>query len=298
VKRVSDKILLRLAPLVFVLLWSTGWVVAKYAAPHADPFTFLAIRFALAAVLMGLVAWAMSAPWRMGPRAIGHGLLSGVFLHGIYLGAVWWAIAQGLPAGISALIAALQPLLTALMAPRLLGERLVARQWIGIGAGFVGLVIAIWPKLAAVDLARLDGLALPIFINMLGMVSVTVATFHQKRFLAGGDLRVISMVQYVGAALVVLPVALLFEPMRFDMTVPALVAMAWSVIALSLGAIGLLLWLIRHGAVSRAATFIYLVPPVAAIEAWLVFGETLTPMQWAGMGLTVLGVALATRSNA
>lgn len=293
----QSPLLLRAAPLVFVFLWSTGWLVAKYAAPHADPLTFLAVRFGCAALAMAAIVLVSGATWALPAGRIGNGLLSGVALHAIYLGAVWWAIAQGVPAGISALIAALQPLLTALAAPALLGERLAGRQKLGIALGFAGLLIALAPKLAAVDAGALARVAVPIGVNVAGMVAVTAATFHQKRFLAGGDLRVISTLQYVGAFAVTLPVAFLLEPMRFDINPASLAALAWSVIALSLGAVGLLLMLIRRGAVSRAATLIYLIPPVAAVESYLMFGETLTPVQIAGLCLTVAGVWMASRAG-
>lgn len=293
----TSPLLLRVAPILFVFLWSTGWLVAKYAAPHADPLTFLSVRFGLAALAMAGVVLATAAPRALSGRQAAHGLASGVMLHAVYLGAVWWAIAQGVPAGISALIAALQPLLTALAAPALLGERLSNRQKLGIGLGFVGLVLALAPKLMAVEMAQLRAVAVPIGVNLAGMVAVTAATFHQKRFLAGGDLRVISTLQYVGAFLIVLPAAWLFEPMRFDINPASIAAMAWSVIALSVGAIGLFLMLIRRGEVSRAAALIYLIPPTAAVESYLMFGETLNPVQITGLCLTVAGVWLASRAG-
>ncbi len=286
---------LRLVPILFVFLWSTGWVAAGFAAPHADPLTFLAIRFALAAVAIALICKVMGVPLSLEGDGERHALVSGVFLHALYLGAVWWAVAKGLPAGISALIAALQPLFTALMAPKLVGEIISPRRWAGISIGFLGIVVALWPKLEGLTGAALWAVAVPILINVGGMVAVTYGTFYQKKHLAGGDLRAIAGWQYVGAALLIFPLAFVTEPMRFDVNVISVATMAWSVIALSVGAIGLLLFLIRRGEVSRAAALIYLVPPVAAVETYVLFGETLSPVQIAGLLATCAGVWLASR---
>lgn len=286
---------LRLVPILFVFLWSTGWVAAGFAAPHADPLTFLAIRFALAAVAIALICKVMGVPLSLEGDGERHALVSGVFLHALYLGAVWWAVAKGLPAGISALIAALQPLFTALMAPKLVGEIISPRRWAGISIGFLGIVVALWPKLEGLTGAALWAVAVPILVNVGGMVAVTYGTFYQKKHLAGGDLRAIAGWQYVGAALLIFPLAFVTEPMRFDVNVISVATMAWSVIALSVGAIGLLLFLIRRGEVSRAAALIYLVPPVAAVETYVLFGETLSPVQIAGLVATCAGVWLASR---
>lgn len=286
--------LVSIAPALFVLIWSTGWIVAKYAAPHADPLTFLAVRFACAGLLMGAIALIARAEWPKSRAGYANALASGVLLHALYLGAVWWAIAQGLPAGISALIAALQPLMTALLAPRFLGEKPGPVQIAGIAIGFLGVAGVIAPKLATI--ASLEGLALPVAINVAGMLSVTLGTFYQKRYISTGDLRVVSTLQYAGAFLAILPLALMFESLRFDGSrIETWLALAWSVIPLSIGAIWLMLMLIRRGAVSRVAALIYLIPPTAAIEAWLMFGETLSPLQIAFMALTAVGVYLATR---
>ena len=287
--------LLRLAPVLFVLIWSTGWIVARAAAPLADPLTFLAARYALAALAMALVMLAFQVPL---PRDRGiwlHGLASGVLLHAIYLGGVWYVIDEGLATPLSGLIAALQPLLTAVLAVSLLHEHLTPRQWLGLLLGLLGLVIALIPKLMALEGAALEAASWLIAINILAMVSVTLGSLYQKRFLGQGDLRAIAFMQYVGAALATLPVAFLLEDMHIALTLPAAAIMAWSVLALSLGAIGLYLLLIRHGAVSRAATLIYLIPPLVALEAAILFGEALGPVQVAGMLVTVLGVYLVNR---
>lgn len=285
----------RLAPALFVLLWSTGWIVAKYAAPHADPLTFLAMRYASAALVFAVIVAVARAGLPKTRADWGHALISGVFLHGIYLGGVWWAIAEGLPASISGLIAALQPLMTAAIAPFAVGERLTPLQFCGLLLGFAGLAIAIVPGLADLDPAQLRSEILPLIVNVLAMVSVTAGTLYQKRHLQEGDLRSIAMLQYVGAFIVTLPAALLIEEMRVDFNVEFLIALLWSVFGLSLVSIALLLYLIRRGQVSRAASLVYLVPPAVAIQSWLYFGEALTIPMTIGTVVVVLGVWLTNR---
>ena len=290
----SPSLLLRLAPALFVAIWSTGWVSARYGADYSDPLTFLSVRFALAVVAMLIIIVASRAEWPKG-RGILHAMMSGVLLHALYLGGVWWAIAHGVPTGISGLVAAIQPILTAFLAPMILREQIGRLQWAGIFLGFCGIALVLEPKLSAIDPAHLRDALGPLLINMLAMVSVTFGTFYQKRFIPKGDLRTVTALQYAGAFLVVTPLAFLLEPMRMEWNIQLIAVMVWSVLALSLGAIGLLLLLIREGAVSRAAALIYLVPPSVAVEAYFAFGETMQMLQLAGLGLTVLGVALATR---
>lgn len=287
----------RIAPALFVLLWSTGWIVAKYASPHTDPLTFLSIRFLLAAALFAALTSLSRAAWPSSRAGWGHGVLSGVFLHGIYLGGVWWAIDQGVPASVSGLIAALQPLLTAIAAPFIVGERLTVAQRLGVVLGFAGLAVAIVPGLFALDTATLTTALVPLFVNVLAMISVTAGTIYQKRFLQEGDLRAIATLQYIGGFLVVAPLALLIEPLRVAWTSEFILAMGWSVLGLSLVSIMLLLYLIRRGQVSRAASLTYLVPPAVAIESWLLFGEDLTVPMIIGTFIAVIGVWLTNRKS-
>jgi drug/metabolite transporter (DMT)-like permease len=289
--------LLRLAPILFVVIWSTGWISARGAAPHADPLTFLALRYALAAVALVLIMLILQiklpADWRIWL----HGIISGIFLHAIYLGGVWYVIAQGLATPLSGLIAALQPLLTAVMAVLWLHEHLSRRQWLGLVLGFAGLVLALIPNLAELQGEALTAASWLVLINVVAMLSVTLGTLYQKRFLQGGDLRAIALLQYVGATAITAPAALLLEELRFEINLQSSLIMAWSVLGLSLAAIGLFLLLIRHGEVSRAASLIYLVPPVVAVQAWWLFNEALTPVQLAGMLITVVGVYLVNRKR-
>lgn len=286
---------LLLAPPIFVFIWSSGWIVAKYAAPFADPLTFLALRYAVAIVLLAAFALTVKAEWPKTRAGFLHAAASGVLLHAVYLGAVWWAIARGLPAGISALIAALQPLLTAMLAARLVGEKLNTMQLAGIVIGFVGVLGVIAPKLFGVSADGLSGLGLAALVNVIGMVSVTLGTFYQKKFVASGDLRTVTVLQYAGALVATLPFALVLEPMRIEWRAETWFALGWSVIVLSIGAISLMLMLIRRGAITKLAALVYLVPPTAALQACFMFGETLGALQLAFMAVTVFGVWLASR---
>jgi len=287
----------RLAPALFVLLWSTGWIVAKYAAKHADPLTFLAGRHALAACAFFLVCLVTRAKWPKSRAQVGHAILSGFFLHGFYLAGVWYAIGQGVPAGLSGIIAGLQPLLTAMAAPLFLSERLKPVQKLGLALGFAGILIAISPQLLDVFEHGLDGLGFPVIINLIAMSSVTYGTLYQKRHLQEGDLLSIATLQFVGALIVTIPLALMLENLRFDWTHEAVLAMGWSVFGLSMGAVGLLLYLIRRGQVSRAASLIYLMPPVVAIEAAILFGEPLTRPMIIGTVIVVAGVYMVNRKG-
>jgi len=292
----SDLIFRRTAPALFVFLWSTGWIVARYSAEYADPLTFLSARYACAGAVLFLYALIAGGRSPARPSDFVHAAFSGVLLHAIYLGGVWIAIAQGVPASISALLAALQPILTAALAPILLRERIGAKQWLGIVLGFIGIIVVLSPKLAAVNASDFGAVTIPLLINAIAMLAVTAGTFYQKRYIHSGDLRTVTILQYAGAIAVTLPVAYLIEPMRLEVIATTILIMLWSVLAISIGAIALLLLLIRRGEVSRAAQLIYLVPPTAAIQAYFLFGEQLTPLQLAGMALTVIGVALASRA--
>jgi drug/metabolite transporter (DMT)-like permease len=285
----------RLAPALFVLLWSTGWVVARYAAPHADPLFFLALRYAAAIVVFLVICMIARAAWPRARSEWGHAIFSGVLLHAIYLGGVWWAIAHGVPTALSGLIAALQPLITALTAPYLVGERLSAAQKWGIILGLAGLLIAIVPNLLALDAATIGAALVPLVVNVLAMVAVTAGTIYQKRYLQTGDLMSIALLQYVGALVVTVPATLLLEEQRIVWNMEVFIALAWSVFGLSAGAIALLLYLIRRGQVSRAASLIYLVPPTVAIQAFAYFGEPLTVPLIVGTAVVVIGVYLTNR---
>lgn len=285
-------LLARLAPAIFVLLWSTGWVVAKYAAFFADPLTFLALRYSFAILLFIGFCAVTGARWPRSWSVVGHAIVSGILLHGLYLGAVWWAIGEGVPAAISGIIAGLQPLMTAAVAPFLISENLSRQQRLGLMLGFSGIALAVLPQVLAIDT---EFHLLPVVINVLGMGAVTYGTLYQKRHLQTGDIRAIAALQYVGALVVTLPLALMLEEMHVTWNLELVAALAWSVLGLSMGAIALLLYLIRRGQVSRAASLIYLVPPLAAVQAALFFGEALTWPMIIGTIIAVTGVYLTNR---
>jgi drug/metabolite transporter (DMT)-like permease len=290
-----QRLFLLATPALFVFFWSTGWIAAKFAAPHADPLWYLTIRFACAGIIIALYAIAMRAPWPSGRRAWLHALISGALLHGIYLGGVWWAVKHGLSAGISGLLAALQPLLTALLAPYLLKETITPRQWTGVAIGLFGVLLVLSPKLGVALGGTGEAAWMALGINIIGMFAVTAGSFYQKRFVSGADLRTVTSVQYLGAIAVVLPFALATEELHFDHSLTLYGVLAWSVLVLSVFTIAIMLMMINRGEVTRVSVLIYLVPSTVAVQAWVLFGETLNAVQITGMVLTAAGVYMATR---
>lgn len=284
------------APVVFVLMWATGFVVARLSAPHADPLTFLGIRFPIAGMLFALIALALAAPWP-GARQAFHASVAGAFLHGGYLGPVYWAVAHGMPAGVSALIVGLQPLMTAIIASWMVQERISLRHWAGLGVGILGVALVVSPKLE-LGHGLADGITpLTTAVNLLGALSISFGTVYQKRFATALNLASGGAWQYVGASLAVLIPALLLEDLRFDGSFQAWFALGWSVIVLSLGAITLLMLMIRLGDVGRVSSLIFLVPGVSALMAYVLFGETLSLVQIAGMAVCAAAVLIVTRKR-
>jgi drug/metabolite transporter (DMT)-like permease len=280
-----------LAPGLFVLIWATGFVVARLVAPHAEPLTFLSVRFGLTALVLTGIALAAGARWPQGWRGWHDAMVAGVLIHGISLDAVFWAVHRGLPAGIAALVASLQPLLTAAVAGPLLGERVSARRWLGIAVGLVGAGLVLAPRIGASGGIPPEALA----VCFCGTIAITLGTLWQKRKAAAVDLRTNAAAQFVGALALTLPLALLTEGGQFDFSTPLLLGLAWAVFGLSVGGILILLGLIRRGAVAGVAALFYLVPPVSAAMAFVLFGETLAPVQLLGMVVAVAGVAIASR---
>lgn len=279
-------------PALFVVLWSTGYIGARAAAPASDPLTFLFVRFALAGGLLFAAALIGRASWPRGRRAIVDSLIAGVLIQGGYLGGVFWSIYHGMPAGIAALIVALQPLLTGLFAGPLLGEKVTKAHWLGLIVGLVGLGLVLGPK---IELSGAGITPLTVGVTTLAVLSIVLGSIWQKARAAHVDLRAGTCLQYVGGAILVGIGALATEDLRIDWTPEVVLAMAWLVLALSIGAILLYMLLIRRGAVARLSTMFYLVPPCTAMIAWILFGETLSVIQIAGMAVTVGGVAIATR---
>jgi len=281
----------RLAPVAFILLWSSGWVAAKFGVMVSGALTFLVIRFAVATLFFVAIAVLSGARWPSNHADLGRTLFSGVLLHGGYLGPVWWAIGAGVPAGVSGIIAGLQPLLTALAAPYVLDERLSRAQKIGLVLGFLGLAVAVLPKLQHQGSAGIPWF--PVLINGLGMISVTSGTIYQKRYLQKVDIRWAATLQYLAALIVIMPFAFLLEPFQVQFGWQFLAVLAWSVLGTSLAAILLLLYLINKGQVSRVASLVYLVPPLAALQALVFLDEALTLPTIIGTAIVVAGVYLA-----
>jgi len=277
----------RAMPLLFVFLWSTGFIGAKLGLPHSPPISFLLWRFAVVLVFMLPIALLCRAPWPDSPRQVAHIAVAGVLLHGGYLGGVFAAIHFGMSAGLVSLIVGLQPILTALAAAPFLGERVSPRQWTGLVLGLAGVALVVSQKVHPAGLSALSlGLAL------LALLSITGGTVYQKRYCAPFDLRSGSVIQFVAAGLALLPFGLAFETMQVRWTGEFVFALAWLAFVLSIGAISLLTLLIRRGGATTLASMFYLVPPATALEAYFIFGETLTGMAMAGMLLAIAGVAL------
>jgi len=283
--------LLRFAPGLFVLLWATGFIGAKYGLPFAGPLTFLGLRFAIVITILALAALVTKAPWPREAAAYGHSAVSGILIHGVYLGGVFWAISLGMPAGISALVVGTQPLLSAVLSGPLLGERVRAQHWAGLIIGFIGILLVLSPALDGSNLMALNPVSVGLCIAAL--IGITLGTIYQKAFSASADLRTGGIIQYTAALMVVGPAALWFESNAIIWSSEFIGALAWLVIVLSIGAISLLMIIIRHGEISKVATLFYLVPAVTALIAWGLFGERMNFVQLGGMGLAAFSVWLA-----
>lgn len=280
-------------PAVFVLIWSTGFIVARYGMPHAPPLGFLTLRYA--ASVACLLAWvAVSrAAWPRGRSQWMHLAVTGVLMHGGYLGGVWAAVKAGIGAGTVALIVGLQPILTALWVSRFDAARPVSpRQWAGLGLGLAGLVVVVWHKLGLGEVTAWN-----LALSVLALISITAGTLYQKHHLEPCDVRTANCVQLAAALGVTAPLALL-ETGPIDWHPHMVGALAWSVLALTLGGSSLLYLLIQRGAATSVASLMYLVPPCTAVLAWLLFDEALGWRSVAGMALTVAGVALVVRAPA
>jgi len=279
-------------PLLFVLLWSTGFIGAKFGLPHAEPLTFLSVRYAVVIALMGagLVLW--PAPWPASPRAWVHIAVSGLLVTGVYLGGVFIAIGHGLPAGVTSLVVGVQPLVTALGARLVLAERIGRAQWVGLGLGFAGVTLVVARKAIGVDLGVLWTMLVPALVALLG---ITAGTLYQKRYCPRFDLRTGAIIQFVPCLVFTAALAALTETLQVDWSANFVFALAWLVLVLSLGAVSLLNMLIRRGSAVHVASLFYLTPPATALIAWAMFGESLDGPAVVGMALTVLGVWLAHR---
>lgn len=281
--------ILRLAPVAFVLMWSTGFIAAKFGAPVAGPFSLLALRFVFVVPLLSGFALATGRPWP-GLRGAGHSMVAGALIHGIYLGGIFYAVKHGLPAGLAGLVVGLQPAMTAVFARIVLSERLAPLHLAGLVSGLVGVALVLAPKLGGLD-ALTPGV---IAISLGAVAAIALGTVYQKRFAVGADLATGTALQFVGASIVAIPLAAA-EGFSYVPSLQLALVVGWLVCVLSIGAVILLLFMMRHGAVSKVASLFYLVPPTTAALAWLLFGETMSAVQLAGVAV-VIGSVLIVRA--
>jgi drug/metabolite transporter (DMT)-like permease len=280
-------------PAVFVLIWSTGFVVARYGMPHAPPMGFLAVRYALSVLAFGVWIALARAAWPQGRVQWAHLAITGVLMHAGYLGGVWAAVKIGIGAGTVSLIVGLQPVLTAVWLSFTQGSQSITRhQWLGLLLGFGGLMLVVGHKLGIGEVTRLN-LALGVF----ALLSITVGTLYQKRFVSPCDVRTANAVQLAAAFVVTLPLALI-ERGAWDVHPELIGAMAWSVLVLTLGGSSMLYLLIQRGAAAKVTSLLYLVPPCTAVLAWLLFKEPLSTQVLGGIALTAAGVAIVVRAPA
>lgn len=283
-------------PLVFVLIWSTGFIVARYGMPHAPPMKFLATRYALSAACFLLWSRAAGSAWPALPAQWLHLAVTGVLMHAVYLGGVWTAVRLGMGAGLVALLVALQPILTAIwLSSR--GSRVTASQWGGLSLGLLGLLLVVWAKLGLGEVTASN-----LACAAIALAGITVGTLYQKRRVAPCDVRSANLIQLAAALGVTLPFTLLeSDPMHWSLGArlngELIGAMAWSVLGLTLGGSSLLYLLIQRGAATTVTSLLYLVPPTTAVMAWLLLGEPITGLTIVGTALTAIGVAIVMRSR-
>jgi drug/metabolite transporter (DMT)-like permease len=290
----------RAMPWVFVLIWSTGFVVARLAMPHAPPFSFLTVRFALSVLCFFVWIALARAAWPVGRAQWGHLAVTGLLMQAGYLGGVWSAVKAGIGAGTVALLVGLQPVLTALWVTATASRAgrggaaaaaVSVRQWLGLLLGLAGLALVVWPKMGTGEVTPAN-----LAMAIVALLGITIGTLYQKRYVAPCDVRTASAIQMLAALVICAPFALL-EPEAMDWHCNLVAAMAWSVGVLTLGGSSLLYLLIQRGEATAVTSLLYLVPPSTAVMAWLLFGEAFTPLMMLGMTLTVVGVAIVVRDR-
>jgi drug/metabolite transporter (DMT)-like permease len=280
------------APVLFVLLWSTGFIGARYGLPYIEPLTFLAVRMAFVVLIMTAIA-IIGRARVPNAREVQHALVAGSLVHGLYLGGVFTAISQGVPAGISALIPGLQPILTSTIANRFMSERVTGIQWFGLVLGLLGVVLVMHDREIILAGSLLGWIA-----SFLSLIGITLGTLYQKRYCGAIDWRTGNLVQYIGAAVLFALGAFAFETCEIHWSAELIFALAWLVLVLSIAAVGLMYWLIRRSAATGFASLFYLVPAVTALFAFLLFGERLDGVSILGMAICAGGVVLVNRGVA
>lgn len=288
----SSQLAIAAAPVLFVLLWSTGFIGARYGLPYIEPLTFLAVRMAFVVLVMAAIA-IIGRARVPNAREVQHALVAGSLVHGLYLGGVFTAISQGVPAGISALIPGLQPILTSTIANRFMGERVTRIQWFGLVLGLLGVVLVMHDREIILAGSLLGWIA-----SFLSLIGITLGTLYQKRYCGAIDWRTGNLVQYIGAAVLFALGAFAFETREIHWSGELIFALAWLVLVLSIAAVGLMYWLIRRSAATGFASLFYLVPAVTALFAFLLFGERLDGVSIFGMAICAGGVVLVNRGAA
>jgi drug/metabolite transporter (DMT)-like permease len=277
------------APLIFVFVWSTGFIGAKFGLPYIEPFTFLTLRMVLVVLLHLLVVWLWRVRWP-GAAEAGHSVVVGVLVHGVYLGGVFLAISQGVPAGISALIPGLQPILMSTIANRWLGERVSLIQWLGLALGLVGVALVLHDR-SMIGAGTMLGWA----ASFASLVGITLGTLYQKRHGGAIDWRSGNLVQYAAACVLFGLIAFSFESRVIHWSGELIFALGWLVLVMSFGAVGLMYWLIRRSSAASFGSLLYLVPAVTALIAYFLFGEKLDAISIAGMVVCAVGVFVVSR---
>ena len=284
----------RTAPVLFVLLWSTGFTGIRYGIPYAPPFTFIAIRMAIASVLLALISLAITRHFKYDKATIGKSALVGLTIHGAYLGGCFYGVKQGMPAGITALICSLQPVLVSIFSSFFFGEKLTPRKWLGLGLGLVGLILVIAPKLeGSGDQVLPTTGVVAVFIALLGGTS---GTLLQKKFGSGVEVLSGTSWQYVATGILMGSLALIFESdQSITWNASFIFSLTWLIVALSIGAILILYFLLARSSASSVSSLYYLVPAVTAVEAYFLFGEKIGLVTAVGTLVTIAGVALVVR---
>ncbi|MEC3948830.1 DMT family transporter [Sphingobium sp. HWE2-09] len=278
-----------IASILFVLIWSTGFIVARAVVPHGAPELILAVRLTITALLLGGAAVYARQRWPSG-RRLGLHLAAGAMLHGLYLTLSWWAVSHGMPAGIMSLLGATQPLMVAVASVMLLGDRLPGRSWAGLAIAIGGVVCVLLPALERSGAGSIS--VVPVVAGVVAVIAMTGGTLIQRGAIAGDPILMSGAVQNLGGALVAIAATLIVGEWRWDNHPTLWIGLGWSVLGLSAGGLSLLVWLVRHQGPTRMSMLLLLVPPLAAIEAWLLFGERLGPAQLVGFALALGGVLL------
>lgn len=280
------------APWIFIVIWSSGFVVAKYAFPSADALYFLAIRLIIATVILFLLTVALRQPLKLSRSDLYSSLAIGLCLHGFYLAGVWYAIELGAPAGLSSVITSIQPVLVSLLAVRILKEPLTAKQIVGLVLGLAGVFLVVLPKLSKADGFTAESIG----FLVMGLLGSTAATLLQKKFGHSIPLMIGTTYQFGVAGFVLLIFSFATGRTRFEITHTAVWAMLWAVLVTSIAAVLLLLWLLNRGSAAKVSSLLYLVPPMAVVQALVLFGEKVNAQAIIGIVMTALGVALVLRS--